>query len=106
MFVKEVSEEKRLEMRRRRELMAGCKRFVSGHGEHSSAEMMSEIAEFCTARGVEADSYGVGDFLNGFEREIAGLLGMEDAVFMPSGTMAQQIALRIWCDRAGVSRFG
>ena len=29
------------------------------------------------------------------------MLGKESAVFMPSGTMAQQIALRIWCDRAG-----
>jgi threonine aldolase len=30
------------------------------------------------------------------------LLGKEAAVFMPSGTMCQQIALRIWADRRGV----
>src|SRR6185436_5025530 len=32
------------------------------------------------------------------------LLGKEAAVFMPSGTMAQQIALRIWADRKGPRR--
>src|SRR5262249_27327174 len=32
------------------------------------------------------------------------LLGKEAAVFMPSGTMCQQIAMRIWCDRRGSSR--
>ncbi len=32
---------------------------------------------------------------------MADLLGKEAAVFMPSGTMAQQIALRIWSDRRG-----
>ena len=29
------------------------------------------------------------------------MFGKEAAVFMPSGTMAQQIALRIWCERSG-----
>ncbi len=29
------------------------------------------------------------------------MLGKEAAVFMPSGTMAQQIALRIWSERRG-----
>ncbi|MBN2469557.1 MAG: hypothetical protein JXN59_02440, partial [Anaerolineae bacterium] len=40
-----------------------------------------------------------------FEAQIAGLLGKPAAVFMPSGTMAQQIALRIWADRTGSSSF-
>lgn len=38
-----------------------------------------------------------------FEGRLAELLGKEAAVLMPSGTMAQQIALRIHCDRCGVS---
>ena len=37
------------------------------------------------------------------EKRVAALLGKEAAVFMPSGTMAQQIALRIWSDRAGTN---
>ncbi|KAF4324589.1 hypothetical protein G195_002060 [Phytophthora kernoviae 00238/432] len=35
---------------------------------------------------------------------MADVLGKEAAVFFPSGTMAQQIALRIWCDRKGIKR--
>lgn len=46
-----------------------------------------------------ADMYGNGVIINRFEEKMAAYLGKESAVFMPSGTMAQQIALRIWCDR-------
>jgi threonine aldolase len=49
----------------------------------------------------EADRYGEGALLGNFETEIARLLGKEAAVFMPSGTMAQQIALRIWAEHSG-----
>lgn len=43
------------------------------------------------------DAYGNSPDLAAFEAEVAELFGKEAAVFMPSGTMAQQIALRIWC---------
>ena len=52
---------------------------------------------------LESDLYGEGEFLSRFEARVAAELGKPAAVFMPSGTLAQQIALRIWCDRAGVS---
>jgi len=60
---------------------------------------MTDIAEssFCDMR---PDMYGNGGFIAELEREIAEMLGKESAVFMPSGTMAQPIALRIWSDRA------
>jgi len=48
-----------------------------------------------------ADVYGTGDALAAFEARIAVELGKEAAIFMPSGTMAQQIALRIWSERTG-----
>lgn len=51
-----------------------------------------------------ADVYGNGGIINDFEAEIAALLGKEKAVFFPSGTMAQQIAMRIWCDEAGIKK--
>jgi len=35
-----------------------------------------------------------------FEARIARELGKASAAYFPTGTMAQQIALRIWCDRA------
>ncbi|HEX6918979.1 MAG TPA: beta-eliminating lyase-related protein [Actinomycetes bacterium] len=47
------------------------------------------------------DAYGEGGVVADLEAETAALLGKPAAVFMPSGTMAQQIALRVWADRTG-----
>jgi threonine aldolase len=48
------------------------------------------------------DHYGREGFVTELEKEVAELLGKEAAVFMPSGTMAQPIALRLWADESGV----
>jgi threonine aldolase len=48
--------------------------------------------------------YGKGAVIEEFQAKMARLLGKEAAVFFPSGTMAQQIALRIWCDEKGLKR--
>ncbi|MBC1430067.1 threonine aldolase family protein [Listeria seeligeri] len=48
---------------------------------------------------LESDIYGNGVIIEDFQTKIAKILGKEEAVFFPSGTMAQQIALRIWADR-------
>jgi threonine aldolase len=55
--------------------------------------------------GERADFYGGGEIIDSFEQELADLLGHEAAVFMPSGTMAQQIALRIWSDDRDSKQF-
>src|SRR4029453_13217289 len=47
------------------------------------------------------DWYGDGGVVPVLEEEVRELLGREAAVFMPSGPMAQQIALRIHADRTG-----
>jgi threonine aldolase len=49
----------------------------------------------------DRDRYGEGGAVERLEQRIAELLGKEAAAFFPSGTMAQQIALRIHCDRVG-----
>jgi threonine aldolase len=49
----------------------------------------------------ESDVYGKGPVIENFQTKMANYLGKETAVFFPSGTMAQQIALRIWCDEKG-----
>ncbi|HVY45836.1 MAG TPA: beta-eliminating lyase-related protein, partial [Minicystis sp.] len=54
-----------------------------------------------TPADLEQDHYGEAPWLAAFEAEVAALVGHEAAVFMPSGTMAQQIALRIWAGRRG-----
>ncbi|MEV6318553.1 beta-eliminating lyase-related protein [Streptomyces sp. NPDC051776] len=46
------------------------------------------------------DTYGDGIVCE-LERRVAGLLGTEAAAFFPTGTMAQQVALRCWAGRTG-----
>ncbi|MBT3153653.1 threonine aldolase [Streptomyces sp. CHD11] len=48
----------------------------------------------------DADIYGNG-VVEALERRVAGLLGTEAAAFFPTGTMAQQVALRCWAGRTG-----
>ena len=85
----------------RLEIRLNCTRFVAYHRYKPVRQLMREIAEAPYAE-LWQDGYGRGGFLQQLEAEIASLLGKDAAVFMPSGTMAQQIALRIWSDRAGV----
>ncbi|MEV7995159.1 beta-eliminating lyase-related protein [Streptomyces sp. NPDC086077] len=47
-----------------------------------------------------ADMYGNG-IVEALEAKVAGLLGTEAAAFFPTGTMAQQVALRCWAGRTG-----
>ena len=89
----------------RRAIYRRCERFLNGHGPQRPRAMLLALAE-ATGADEYADAYGEGELIEGFEREIAGLLGKEAAVFMPSGTMAQQIALRIWSERRGCRKVG
>ncbi len=47
-----------------------------------------------------SDVYGDG-IVEALESKVAGLLGTEAAAFFPTGTMAQQVALRCWAGRTG-----
>ena len=79
-------------------IFARCERFLNGHGPLRPKEALAELAGHVSAE-EEPDMYGAGALIEQFEQEIATLLGKEAAVFMPSGTMTQQIALRLWCER-------
>lgn len=48
------------------------------------------------------DRYGDGELVANLEARLAELLGKDAAVVMPSGTMAQQAVLRVWCGRRGL----
>ncbi|MFO0583554.1 MAG: beta-eliminating lyase-related protein [Anaeromyxobacter sp.] len=76
-----------------------CTRFLGGHGLRTASEQLA-VVPAATA----TDTYGAGGVVAGLEAEVARLLGKPAAVFMPSGTMAQQIALRIHGDRHGSRR--
>ncbi|WP_416960936.1 threonine aldolase family protein [Streptomyces sp. Agncl-13] len=47
-----------------------------------------------------SDMYGTG-IVETLEKRVAELLGKEAAAFFPTGTMAQQVALRCWAGRTG-----
>ena len=84
-----------MDARARKKLRDRC-RWLVGPGPRSPAAMLREVADYCEQNGVRFDGYGEGDFIEAFESRVAELLGFEAARFMPSGTMAQVIALRIW----------
>ena len=80
----------------------GSERFLNAwHGGPSAQERLRAVAE-ATGDDERLDKYGKGDRIERLESRVAALLGKEAAVFMPSGTMAQQIALRIWSERRGI----
>jgi threonine aldolase len=85
-----------------RAAVRGAARFLNAwHGGPSLRERLRAIAD-ATADEERPDRYGTGERIERLEGRIAKLLGKEAAVFMPSGTMAQQIAARIWSDRRGI----
>lgn len=73
-----------------------CERALTWHGNRKAAELLAEIPA-----DLGVDRYGAGGAVEALEAKIRAVLGKPAAVFMPSGTMAQQIALRIHADRRG-----
>jgi threonine aldolase len=71
-----------------REVWRRCERVVAGPDPRSSDP--------------DADRYGEGGAAERLEERVAALLGKEAAAWLPSGTMAQQIALRLHADERGV----
>ena len=84
----------------RTQLRRACTYFISGHIPQQPGEEFIRIGEWCREHQYDADVYGSGKLISDFEAKVASLLGKPAAVFMPSGTMAQQIALRIFSDRS------
>ncbi len=83
-----------------RELQRGCTRWLTTSGQvpRPAAELLRAAADALDPD-ASADAYGEGAIVAEFEARVAATLGHEAALLMPSGTMAQQIALRIHCDR-------
>jgi threonine aldolase len=84
-----------------REIMWGCERWLGQRPPATAAELLRAAAGALPAD-AWPDRYGEGELVEAFERRVADLLGKDAAALLPSGTMAQQIALRIHCDRRGV----
>ncbi len=56
-----------------------------------STELLGEILK---REQSEADSYSLGGVVEALEQKMAGILGKERAIFMPSGTLANHLALK------------
>ncbi|MFQ3228709.1 threonine aldolase family protein [Reinekea sp.] len=69
------------------------------HAKRGMKETLESLAQYVNDEDAP-DLYGSGELIEGFERQVADLLGKEAALFLPSGTQAQPIALRIWADQA------
>lgn len=78
---------------------------LAGHDLLGIEKVFEELASYCKDKKIDYDQYGNGRFLNEFENELAEISGFESALFLPSGVMAQLIALRIWADDSGKRGF-
>jgi threonine aldolase len=85
-------------------LRRSCSRFLSLDHRLDPAIALGELAAYAERLGVGADQYGAGDLANMLEQRVAELLGKQAALFLPSGKMAQMIALRILTGRSGCRR--
>jgi threonine aldolase len=84
-------------------LALDCTRWLTGHPRtrHTARALLEDVAAGADPN-LAADMYGQGELIVDFEKQVAELLGKPAAVFMPSGTMAQPIALRIHADRSHI----
>lgn len=87
--------------RRQREALRKTSTPIHGAGPGGATAELERVAQWCAEQGVEQDVYGAGALIEEFEERVASLLGLEAARFLPSGTMAQGIAMRIWCGPGG-----
>lgn len=73
---------------------------LMGHGPATTDLLIKSMEAIGSDR--TPDFYGTGEIITDFQDKLAKDLGKEDGVFFPSGTMAQQIAMRMWCDKSNV----
>ncbi|WP_051970211.1 threonine aldolase family protein [Kitasatospora azatica] len=88
---------------RRFALWRSARRILSGPRPVTLHERLAELgadARSCVGPGERPDFYGDA-VVAALEQRVADLLGKPAAVFFPTGTMAQQVALRCWARRRG-----
>ena len=77
-------------------LRRACDRALTGHGPPRAADLLATIPADTVV-----DRYGDGGVVAELETEVAGILAQAAAVYLPSGTMAQQAVLRVHAERRG-----
>jgi threonine aldolase len=77
-----------------REISRSCTRYLTGSGPRDAATLLATIPS-----DTRTDVYGSGGVVEELENDVARRLGKPAALFMLTGTMAQQATLRIHADR-------
>ena len=90
-------------MSRFRDLAAAADDTIFGHPIETPGETLRRLADVADELEVRWDSYGARGPVAVLDDQLADLIE-RPAAFFPSGVMAQQSALRVWCDRAGTRR--
>ncbi|SDP38156.1 threonine aldolase family protein [Actinacidiphila guanduensis] len=89
---------------RRTAAVRACGRVLTGAPGPTLGGLVEQLARDAADAGVDLegrpDTYGDG-VVEELETRVAGLLGTAGAAFFPTGTMAQQVSLRIWAARTG-----
>lgn len=88
-----------MDPKERKAILLDSKRFLGSRGPRLVRRELDRLTSVASTDD-RADSYGTGPAIELLEEEVARILGKPAAVFMPSGVMAQQIALRIYADRS------
>jgi len=92
-------------MERFRTAAKACESTVFWHAPRTPVEVLRALADDAEAMDVtQWDVYAERGPVAEVETQVAELLGKPAAAFFPSGIMAQQAALRVWCDRIGSKR--
>ncbi len=62
--------------------------------DFSPADYAKKLSEIAKEKGIEPDSYSNNGVVKELEKKMAAALGKEAAVYMPTGTLANHIAIR------------
>jgi threonine aldolase len=91
--------------KRARAASEACDTTVFWHARRTPAQVLRAVADATESLGIdEWDVYAEKGAVARVEARVAELLGKPAAAYFPSGIMAQQSALRVWCDRTGSRR--
>jgi len=93
-------------VQKNKDIKSKCKFIFKGYPQLSLETQFKEISQYCKKNNISRDFYGDGFHKDKFEAKIAKLLGFESGLFFVSGTMAQQIALRIIKEKTKTPYFG
>lgn len=68
--------------------------FVSDGVDYTPVEYATRLHDVATREGFAADYYSLGGAVESLEKKFAALLGKEAAMFVPTGTLANHLAIR------------